>query len=345
VLAWQARLERLIEETNDLRRTQRGRSQSEYQIGLMIRGMETQLAEWEARIERPVASNTSVRIGVLFTRVFLSGAPLLKLPSVKLVPSLDPASTFRADRDRLMGVVPALHEIYEFFLALDPAEVNSFIGVEWGALILSVILGFRMSLPLVLCPEWDDRAAREAVRFGEYIDRFCQMGGEDVREIDSGLTAAAAAGGPGASGAAQKGRSMDVLSASKIVLEMVKKKFRRRVARLEGKQLQQQQQQQQLQEAELMLAAPPHPRRPGAPASLDPAVSGCPMMDGSLEPYYPYWDETFNSNLVGSGFGIAGAQGTGQAELDASGASVPNDLWAAMTMGWVTQGDVNFDAL
>lgn len=55
VLVWQVRLQRLVEETNDLRRTQRGGAhsqQSEYQINLMIRGMETQLKEWEACMSR-----------------------------------------------------------------------------------------------------------------------------------------------------------------------------------------------------------------------------------------------------------------------------------------------------
>jgi hypothetical protein len=356
ILAWQVRLERLVEETNDLRRTQRGRSQSEYQISLMIRGMETQLAEWQARMAMDqhanIAQNTSIRLAVLFTRVFLSGAPLLKLPSVKLPPAKDGSgvsSTFRADPARLLAVVPALHEMYDFFLALDPVEVNSFIGVEWGALILSVILGFRMSFPLLVCPEWDDRRAREVVRFGEYIDRLCRMGDGGVAQQGGGEDASGNVNPallPGASGGSGQRRSMDVLSASKIVLEMVKRKFERRVAKLEKGAAALQQQQQQQVEAMLGMAAPhpmPVPTTPGTGGRVpahESAVSGCPMMDGSLEPYYPYWDETFNSNLVGSSFAMGadaqgGEQGVGAAGLDPG-------LWTAMTMGW-GQGDVNLD--
>jgi hypothetical protein len=369
ILAWQARLERLIEETNDLRRTQRGHSQSEYQIGLMIRGMETQLAEWEARMDPHIASIPSIRIGILFTRVFLSGAPLLKLPSVKL-PPLDSSSAFRADPQRLMSVIPALHEIYEYLLSLDPAEVNSFIGIEWGALILSIILGFRMSFPLVVCPEWDDRAAREAVRFGEYIDRFCKMGGaqgaESAADIKAGLTATSnnnSSGNNLTPASSGQRRSMDVLSASKIVLEMVKKKFMKRVAKLKGTSLAQQRQQQQQEQqdqqhqqqmAAMLAAAAPHPislplPNAGRNTAHDPTVGGCPMMDGSLEPYYQYWDETFSNNLVGASTfaaagGQGGAEGTGQAEMDAPGAGLPNDLWTAMTMGWA-QGGVSLEGL
>ena len=309
VLAWQARLERLVEETNDLRRTQRGRSQSEYQVGLMIRGMETQLAEWEARIATTpaVASTPSVRIGVLSTRVFLSGAPLLKLPSAKTAPDGSAASGFRPDPQRLMAVIPALHQAYEYLLSLDAAELNSFISIEWGALILPVILGFRMSFPLAMCPEWDDGAARAALRFGEYLDRFCRMGGGvDAGEIKAGLSPA-----PGPGGGRRP--SMDVLSASKIVLGMVRNKYVKRVAQLER-----QQQQQQQRQAERMIP-PGHPAIPAA--SHDPTVSGCPMLDGSLEPYYPYWDETFTSNPF-----------AGETE------GMPNDLWTAMTMDWAVQG-------
>lgn len=344
-----------MEETNDLRRTQRGRSQSEYQIGLMIRGMETQLAEWEARIEPAVAATPSVRIAVLFTRVFLSGAPLLKLPSVKLPPP-DGSSSFRADPARLRSVIPALHALYEYFLSLEPAELNSFIGIEWGSLILSVILGFRMSFPLAVCPEWDDKAAREAVRFGEYLDRLCSMGGDAAAAAAATAAAPVAAEGRPDSSGNHSGKGMDVLTASKIVLEMVKKKFMKRVAKLEQHDLQQQQQQflqhQQQQMESLLTAHPPLPipiPTGTATTSHDPALSGCPMMDGSLDPYYPYWDETFTSHPAPSGGGGGGGgvhpavSGAGagsqqqQPELE-GGVPVPDDLWTAMTMGWAVEG-------
>ncbi|KAK3298581.1 uncharacterized protein B0H64DRAFT_371048 [Chaetomium fimeti] len=379
ILAWQARLERLVEETNELRRTQRGRSQSEYQIGLMLRGMETQLTEWEARMTPPVASTPSIRLAVLFTRVFLSGAPLLKLPSVKLGPALDGTAAFRADPARLIAVVPALHALYDFLLGLAPRDFNAFIGVEWGALILAIILGFRMSFPLLVCPEWDDRAARGLVRFEEYIGRFCRLGGgEDGGEVVAAMAVPApaaaaapaappAAAGPGPGAAAGQAKSMDVLSASRIVLDMVRRKFMRRLVKLERQRREQEQQEQQQQqeqqkqqqqvEALLAAAAPPHPvpapasgRAGGAvPVQHDSATNGCPMMDGSLEPYYPYWDETFNNGLAAAGaFVAAGAQGAeqgaGAAAPEPGGVQVPDDLWTAMTMGWA-QGDVNFDGL
>ena len=152
---------------------------------------------------------------------------------------------------------------------------------------------------------------------------------------------------------------MDVLSASKIVLEVVKRKFGRRVAKLEGerararreKEMEQQQQQEEQQQRESMLAGmPPHPH-PHPHIGVGPhdsAVSGCPMMDGSLEPYYPYWDETFTNNLVANAFAAAEGhrEGEGSTQMPGGGGigdgiGVQNDLWAAMTMGWASQSGAN----
>ncbi|CAP67603.1 uncharacterized protein PODANS_1_14960, partial [Podospora anserina S mat+] len=167
VLVWQVRLQRLVEETNDLRRTQRGGAhsqQSEYQINLMIRGMETQLKEWEACMSRELKNThanpapASLRILLLFTPLFLSGAPLFKLPSAKLTPLLDPSqTTFRADASKLSSLIPTLREFYSYFLSLPAQEINAFMGQEWGSFILVIILGFRMCFPMAICPDWDDK--------------------------------------------------------------------------------------------------------------------------------------------------------------------------------------------
>jgi hypothetical protein len=327
----------------------------------MIRGMETQLSEWETHMSPTVTSNRSIRLAILFTRVFLSGAPLLKLPSAKIAPALDGSAAFRADPARLIAVVPALHALYDFLLGLAPRDFNAFIGVEWGALILSIILGFRMSFPLLVCPEWDDRAARQVVRFEEYITRFCRLGDGGGGAAEVGAIPPPSAPVPGA--AAGQAKSMDVLSASRIVLDMVKRKFMRRLVKLEGtRKREKQQQQQEKEQVEALLAAAaaaaPHPMPAPIAASSragrevpvhDSATSGCPMMDGSLEPYYPYWDETFNNGLAAAGAFVPVTQGGEQAAGAAvppepGSVELPDDLWTAMTMGWA-QGDINFDAV
>ncbi|KAL2158360.1 hypothetical protein VTH06DRAFT_4408 [Thermothelomyces fergusii] len=379
VLAWQVRLQRLVDDTNDLRRTHRDWSQSEYHIGLMIRGMETQLAEWQARIEPDVAANESIRLAVLFTRVFLSGAPLLTWvrarqtrTSASPSPSAATAS-FRPDPHRLMAVVPSLHALYELFLTLGRTQINSLTGVEWRILTLSVILGFRMSFPLVDCPEWDDHAARKAVRFGEYMDRLCRLGdGEDAREmISSSLgttattpppptttTVAAVAAAAGGAAGEQSTRSIDILSASKIILEMVRAKYRERVATMEKKQQERRRREQQRTALEAMLAAAPVHQVlawGGAEAGAGAGAGGeglghssvpsaCPVMDGSLDPYYPFWDETFNSNPASGGLGMIQSHGVGMAQPNGGDIASAGDLWTAMTMGWA-QGGMDVDTL
>lgn len=158
---------------------------------------------------------------------------------------------------------------------------------------------------------------------------------------------------------------MDVLSASKVVLGVVKKKFMRRVAKIEGvseKQLQQQQQQtrqvppqipQQVHQPVFVPAVTTHPGK----VAHDSTIGGCPMMDGSLENYYPVWDETFSNGLnLGSAGGVVSTTAAGNPNVVAVAAHpgqvgtspvqheqaqpqvVYQDIWAAMTLGWAAQG-------
>ncbi|KAK0628183.1 hypothetical protein B0T17DRAFT_614137 [Bombardia bombarda] len=379
ILAWQARLQRIVEEASDMRRNQRGHSQSEYQIGLMLKGMEAQLVEWEGRLALDVASATSVRIAILFTRIFLSGAPLLKLPSTKL-PRIDAASSFRADPQRLLSLIPALQAAYDYFLSLPAPEINAFSCVEWGNFILVTILGFRLSFPIAVCPEWDDKAARRLLRFGEHLDLLCGTWGgvtaspaDDDNDGDNGGTRGRGGGGGGVLPASSQ-KNTDVLGASKVVLSVVRKKYRKRVARLEPSLPRpqpppplQQQKQQQRQEA-MFAAAHPGLNASAAGMRLDSTMQGCPMMDGSMEPYYPYWDETFTTGLDAgqhqqgqhqqhqqhpnatvergdhsSGAAGVAAGGDGIEEPTAT-TTAYNDLWATMTMGWA-HTDIDFGAM
>ncbi|KAK0749241.1 hypothetical protein B0T18DRAFT_323294 [Schizothecium vesticola] len=260
MLAWKVRLQRLTEETHELRKLRTSSPQTAYQIELILKGIESQLHEWETKIPAAILSCPSIRIALFSTRIFIGGAPLLKISSAP--PSSRAATTttttLRPSHARLLALVPSLHALFDLFLALPASELNALGGIDWGNLILAVVLGYRLSFPLPDCPEWDDGAARATVvRFGEYLERLAGMGGEGQA-------------GP------QGQRSMDVLSASKVVLGVLEEKFRRKVARLE-----------------------PRKGRKGM-------ATGCPMLDGSMEAYFPVWDETF-----AVGRGVSGLQGGG----------------------------------
>ncbi|KAK0737479.1 hypothetical protein B0T21DRAFT_450605 [Apiosordaria backusii] len=378
ILVWQVRLQRLVEETNDLRRTQRGggarSQQSEYQINLMIRGMETQLKEWEACMSEELKNTPSIRLPLLFTPLFLAGAPLLKLPSTKY-PSINPAETsFRADPARLQSIIPTLQTFYEYFLSLPHQEINAFMGQEWGSFILVVILGFRMSFPLAVCPGWDDRLARERLGMGGYLRRMCEV----TVEVGEGE------GGSNKKGKGQKeqdggNKSMDVLSASRIVLGVVRKKFERRVARVEREREEREREEREEREQQRgfigkvvggVTAAAGFGMGTGQQQPMggqqqhqqqhDPSIGGCPMMDGSMDGYYAYWDETFTNATTGVGAGAGGGfqVPAGHTTVGAGGGTteqiqqqqqqmlpqVSNDLWATMTMAWA-QGDMTFDGM
>ncbi|EGZ76563.1 hypothetical protein NEUTE2DRAFT_153444 [Neurospora tetrasperma FGSC 2509] len=349
ILPWLVRLQQLCEETNDLRKPQRGAGglpqATESQIEMIIKGMEAQLNEWQVKMPSDLQSIPSIRITTLFTRLFLTGAPLLK----KRPPS------FRVDGSRLLNLIPTLHQNYEYFLSLSAHEINAFSMIGWGCLILSTILGFRMSFPIMFCPEWDDYAARRVVKFGGFLDRLCRLGtciSSTSEKMDkdgrNGLTPAAI----------PTTKGMDVLSASKVVFAVVNRKFKNRVARMEGAGMgkgknrdtrmgdvgvvvgQQHDQHRHLQTPTLPTQSTTtrhhHPQHSQSqqealevdicmdlscsmlPLEIDSLqgqapmptlhipstnVSGCPMMDGSLEPYYPYWNETFAFNSTLTGFG------------------------------------------
>ncbi|KAB5528909.1 hypothetical protein GE09DRAFT_941766, partial [Coniochaeta sp. 2T2.1] len=167
ILAWHIRIQHILEQVSQLRKTKIS-GQNEYQISLMLKGMESQLGEWEGRMPPEVAGTSnifpaSIRLSLLFTRIFIPAAPLLKLPMPKSRPTnqnaFDPI-TFVADTTRLTAVVSDVRRFFDEVLTCSPAELNSFSGTEWGRFILIVILGFRLSFPLVENPEWDHEWAR-----------------------------------------------------------------------------------------------------------------------------------------------------------------------------------------
>ncbi len=40
-----------------------------------------------------------------------------------------------------MSAIPGLHAFYEYILSLPESNINAFCGIDWGAFILSIVLG------------------------------------------------------------------------------------------------------------------------------------------------------------------------------------------------------------
>ncbi|KZL76366.1 Zn(II)2Cys6 transcription factor [Colletotrichum tofieldiae] len=96
-------------------------------------------------------------------------------------------------------------------------------------------------------------------------------------------------------------KSMDVFSASKVVFAVIKRKYEGRVANID------------------------------TPVNKLPrSIRGCPMFDGSLEPYFPIWDQDLNRD---GSHGLVPPVLNGTPTV-ANDQPAYTDLWATMTMGW-----------
>lgn len=152
---------------------------------------------------------------------------------------------------------------------MEQSAILVFTATDWGRLIIIVILSFRISFAVPECPLFDYVWARKEVQLGAFLDHFCK---------DTDLTVSS--------------RKVDVLSASRVVMRVVKEKFDKKLQR----------------------------------ESSSSTGGGCPMLDGSLEQYFPLWDAGLNAvSMDSSGFESRGKQQQ----------PVFHDLWATMTMSWV----------
>lgn len=103
--------------------------------------------------------------------------------------------------------------------------------------------------------------------------------------------------------------NFDVLSASRVVFGMVKSRFEKRMAAIE-------------RENEVVRGA----------------QIGCPMLDGSLDQYFPQWDAELNASaatMQPNAEEIVSRPRTAQASVIRPGLQNNyHDMWATMTMGW-----------
>lgn len=233
----------------------------------------------------------------LFTEMYIFAAPLLRMPNPKHLDLDQPGK--RVSADRLRPCINILRTFFEYVIGLPPSEFANFCGMDWDHFVVTIILALRLSFPLPVCPEWDAGAARRELNLGYYLDQ---------------LSREEAAAPPDLTPSSSSKRPADVLSASRVVLGVVKRKWDRRLAAMN----------------------PPHP-----PVPLDKTMSGCPMLDGSLDPYIQLWDEDFiNTKLPSTVGSVSGAGGSNEASQPA----VYHDLWATMTLGWTREGmdDIDF---
>ncbi|KAF9780353.1 hypothetical protein IL306_000611 [Fusarium sp. DS 682] len=245
------------------------------QVQLMLLGLEAQHKEMKETMVPHLSRSAPVKLAQLFFDVFLQGGAIFYLSrnNTKKPQFIHPSS------GRLTRCVNNLRALFDYLFNLD--KFTYFTSIDWTKFILSVILAVRLSFPISDVPGWDHAWARSQLRFDEFLEFMCD----------------------GSEGLTPSSKRVDVLSASRVILRVLKAKYDRRIA---------------------MLTAP-------SLASKAAAHQGCPMFDQDMQPYISAWDTDFdiNSAMLTPSLNTDGQQ------------PMYHDLWATMTMGWANDSPVN----
>ncbi|EGX96135.1 hypothetical protein CCM_00790 [Cordyceps militaris CM01] len=316
VLASLARLGRTVREAWAAVRDGAASSNS----SLVFRGLEAQFQDQQASLP-PAVSNTCtmpplpvrrlfpanadtqavpIRLQTLFTEFFLLGGSILRMPTSKPSPPTSSSDPFLPTPARLRRCVDVVAEFLALLRTtmLGPPSSSSlahFSTGDWGRLVLGVVVAMRLSFPLAECPAYDDGAwARDRLGFVAFLDA---------------MTGGAADGVVRTGAAKQQQQRVDVVSASKVVLAVVKEKYEQRLALLMRRQ-------QEMVDAGEGWDKVVLPR------------STCPMLDGSLDRYFPLWDGSGaqSVSVAPQSFAEGEASGDGDAMLDA---------WAEELFDWI----------
>ncbi|KAH0596889.1 hypothetical protein MHUMG1_05197 [Metarhizium humberi] len=237
--------------------------QGEEDRRIMVAGFKFELAQMESSLAFPLS------ISVLFMKAFLDSGTLLRFPRPPPSESYkwEPCPLSNA---KLHDCVYSTAAFYQELMSLDDTALSCFTIVDWSRPILATILGIRLSFRIQECPDWDSEWARSQLKLDDYLARMSQQ--------KSDLTPAS--------------KKVDILSASRTVMSVVREKYQKRLAAVE--------------------------RQGKSPARIT-----CPMLDGSMEPYFPVWDAALNQPLMMESLGEG-----------PDGQPVFQDLWTAMTTGW-----------
>lgn len=256
-------------------------------------------------------------MAIMFTQIVLDGFPLFKFPGSNTQKRDQMSPGGRVDPSRLLVCANGLRTWYDYIASLPEPDFANFAGTDWARLIVTVILGFRLSFPIPdECPGWDHAVARRVLDLGTFLHGLSEDDGGK-----SGMLTPA----PG-----NKSSSTCVLSASRVVFGVVRRKYGRRLAAIER----------------AAAMEPPHPM----PPDVEKGVQRCPMFDGSLDPYLDIWDDSIlkTINLANPPLSTS-ALDTGSVVVDRTGSGpqiqpmIFHDLWATMTMGWSQDGSTSLD--
>ncbi|KAL7931400.1 hypothetical protein V8C35DRAFT_310306 [Trichoderma chlorosporum] len=256
-------------------------SHTHQQSRLVLMGLETQLRDIESLIPPHIASKPVIYMQNLFVHLCLQDGVLLRLPRISLHlikgrPPLPPEAS------QLYASVDNIQKLLGYILSLDEASMAKFSTADWCRFISGIILGIRLSLAIPECPDFDTAWVRSRLRFDEILERLCKDT-DPTKSTD---------------------KKVDVLSAMRIVMKIVKEKYYQRLSILEHGQ---------------GIAAPK--------LSL-----GCPMLDGSMDEQFKLWQSVIDTDIS-----TAALSEDVTTAFSAGDDAMLQDLWAT-TVGW-TNGD------
>jgi hypothetical protein len=196
---------------------------------------------------------------------------------------------------RLAAAMPPMLRLLDDLASLPSATLNNLTSAHWCRVIMGIIALFRLSFPAPKgCSDWDPAVHAPNVDFGAVLEQLAHLG----ETADGGRKTSDDSSGPS--------REIDVVTASRLVMDSVLKKFREKRRRFEQQQQQQQGERERERERELARLAPSSPaqaaqwqyKAPGGeldasatpePHLQDQSIVGCPMLNGSLKQFMEQW--------------------------------------------------------
>ncbi|RFU80106.1 zn2-c6 fungal-type dna-binding domain-containing [Trichoderma arundinaceum] len=253
------------------------------QSQLVLLGLEAQLRDTESLIPSHIASTPIIYMHSIFVHLCLKDGALVRLPRLPphLVKGRLPLPPIASE---LYASIDIIRELLSYVLSLDEVAMAKFSTADWSRFIFLVILAIRLSLAVPECPEFDTSWARSRLRFDETLEKMCQ---------DTNCTTAP--------------KKVDILSAMRAVMRVIKDKYNKRLHILEHGQ--------EMMTSKLSL--------------------GCPMLDGSMDGQFELWQSALDAD---SALATAGLPADVAGVSSEDGDTLLNDLWATTT-GWGS-GDV-----
>ncbi|KAG5987711.1 hypothetical protein E4U43_004970 [Claviceps pusilla] len=231
--------------------------------------------------ERRIMLAVPLRLQISFMKIYLDGGRLLRAMARAPLPSdIHAWPAMPCSNESLRNCAIGLAALYGDMMSVDSCEFGHFTLAEWSSLILATILGMRLSFQVADCPEFDTQWARSQLKLDEFLAHMSHHRQPNPPDSNS------------SSGKA------DVLSASSMVMSLVRDKYHARLRTLE-------------------TTSSPCPQH----------VIRCPMLDGSMDPYLPLWNAS--SLALDGRLDLTPASGP-----DAQSLLPLDDLWMTMTTEW-----------